>query len=103
MEDVSVDQLKRVIEIQHGGTGTFLQSVRVHKSSANPAVWDGIVHVFNLTGNPKAKRAYAWASPIAGSNKPRYFAVLQQGRIKGPAEAVKAAVAAIQTWGAAKK
>lgn len=102
MEHVSADQLKRVIELQHGGTGTFVQSVRVHKTIASSKVWDGVVHVFSLTGNPKAKRAYAWASPISGSDKPRYFAVLHQDKINSPAEAVKAAAAAIQKWGAKK-
>jgi hypothetical protein len=99
MEDVSADQLKRVIELQHGGTGVFVQSVRVHKTAAK-GEWDGVVHVFDLKDNPKANRAYAWAAPIKGGTKPRYFAVLHQGRIKGPADAVKAAAAAIEKWGA---
>lgn len=99
MESVDADLLKRVIELQHGGTGTFVQSVRVHKATANKLQWDGMVHVFDLKGHPKAKRAYAWASPINGSKSPRYFAVLQQARINSPADAVKAAAAAIKRWG----
>ena len=102
MENVSADQLKRVIELQHGGTGTFVRSVRVHKPSGPRAAWDGVVHVFDLKGHAKAKRAYAWASPIEGGTKPRYFAVLHQDRVKGPAEAVKEAAAAIQRWGSKK-
>ena len=99
MNNADTDLLKRVIELQHGGTGTFAQSVRVHKAPANKADWDGMVHIFDLKGHPKAKRAFAWSSPIKGGTAPRYFAVLQQARIKTPAEAVRAAAAAIKQWG----
>ena len=99
MERVSVDQLKAVIESQHGGKGSFVRSVRVLKGTDGRTGWDGIVHVFALKGHPNARQAYAWASPILGSTKPRYFAVLHQGQVRGPAEAVGAAVAAIRRWG----
>lgn len=99
MEAVGVDILKRVIEIQHGGSGSFLRSVRVHPPATNSLAWDGMVHVFDLKDHPKSKRAYAWASPINGSDKPRYFAVLHNANIRSPGEAVKAAAAAVQKWG----
>jgi hypothetical protein len=31
-----------------------------------------------IDAHPMATHAYAWSSPIDGSNKPRYFAVLHQ-------------------------
>lgn len=99
MEQVGVDILRQVIELQHGGSGSFLRSVRVHQPSGNATTWDGVVHVFDLKNNPKARRAYAWASPINGSDKPRYFAVLHHANIRSPGEAVKAAAAAVQKWG----
>lgn len=99
MEGVNTDLLKRVIESQHGGTGAFVQSVRVVKPATAKDQWDGLVHVFDLRGHAQAKRAYAWAAPIKGSTAPRYFAVLQQGKIKTPIDAVKAAAAAIERWG----
>jgi hypothetical protein len=95
MQSVNVDLLKQVIEIQHGGKSEFAQSVRVAKWSGHPSSWDGVVHIFTLTGHPTARRAFAWSSPIAGSHSQRYFAVLQQGRVRTPAEAAKAAAAAI--------
>jgi hypothetical protein len=98
MDGAVTDLLKRVIETQHGGVGTFVQSVRVHKAGAK-SDWDGIVHVFDLKGHPKSKRAYAWTSPVKGSAKPRYFAVLHEApKVTSPVEAVKAAAAAIQRW-----
>jgi hypothetical protein len=57
-------------------------------------VWNGTVHIFDLVGHPKAKRAYAWSSPIEGSTKRRFFAVLGMGPIMGPVEAVRAAIVA---------
>ena len=59
-------------------------------------VWEGVVHVFDLEGHPKATRAYAWSSPIDGSTKRRFFAVLQMGSIKSPIDAVRAAIVAEQ-------
>jgi hypothetical protein len=62
--------------------------------SATQPVWEGIVHVFNLEGHPKATRAYAWSSPIEGSTKRRFFAVQHVGPIKSPVDAVRAAIVA---------
>ena len=57
-------------------------------------VWEGVVHIFDLSGNPKASRAYAWSSPIEGSDKRRFFAVLHLPPVTSPAEAVRAAIVA---------
>ncbi len=92
MSEVSTTELKRAVEAQHGGTATLVQSVPVDERHDGKAVWQGIVHVFDLAGHPKAKRAYAWSSPIEGSTKRRFFAVLHIGGITGPAKAVRAAI-----------
>ena len=99
MTEVNAEELKRVIQSQHGGSATYCQSVRVSQAHGAPSEWDGLVHVFDLKGNPKANRAYAWSSPILGGTRPRMFAVLHMGRVTGPIEAVKAAAAAINKWG----
>lgn len=90
----SIDELRIAIESQHGGTATLAQSVHVHETFEGKTVWEGVVHVFNLKNNPKATRAYAWSSPIEGSDKRRFFAVLQMGAIKTPHDAVRAAIVA---------
>jgi hypothetical protein len=84
--------LRLAIESQHGGVATFAQSVPVKETHNGQTVWEGIVHVFDLADHPKAKRAYAWSSPIEGSEKRRFFAVLHMGPIKSPADAVRAAI-----------
>ena len=94
MTEPESEQLKSSIENQHGGTATLVQSVPVDEQHDGKPVWQGVVHVFDLTGNPKATRAYAWSSPIEGSKKRRFYAVLHMGGITGPIEAVRAAIVA---------
>jgi hypothetical protein len=53
-----------------------------------------VVHVFDLEGHPTASRVYAWSSPMAGSDKRRFFAVQHQPPITSPVEAVRAAIVA---------
>ncbi|MEA2905596.1 MAG: hypothetical protein QOI12_2983 [Alphaproteobacteria bacterium] len=52
------------------------------------------MHVFTIHGHPKANKAYAWSSPIEGSDKRRFFAVLHVQPITSPTEAVRAAIVA---------
>ncbi len=87
-------QLRETVENLHGGNATLSQSVPVRETFQGQPVWEGVVHVFDLADNPKATRAYAWSSPIEGSHKRRFFAVLQMGGIKSPQDAVRAAIVA---------
>ncbi len=89
-----IGSLALAVESQHGGTAPFAQSVPVREAHNGQTVWEGVVHVFDLSGHPKATRAYAWSSPIEGSDKRRFFAVLHMGAIKSPADAVRAAIVA---------
>jgi len=96
MHDAGAEQLRHTVERMHGGTATLAQSVPVRETFEGKTVWEGVVHVFDLTGHPKATRAYAWSSPIEGSTKRRFFAVLHTERINSPVEAVRAAIVAEQ-------
>jgi hypothetical protein len=91
---METDQLKDVVEGKHGGSAQFARSVPVRETFEGKAVWEGMVHVFDLVGHPTATRAYAWSSPIEGSTKRRFFAVLHTTRINSPLEAVRAAIGA---------
>ena len=79
MSEVAISDLKKAVESQHGGTATYVQSVPIHEEHNGQTVWDGTVAVFDLANHPNAKRAYAWSSPIEGSDKRRFFAVLHTG------------------------
>jgi hypothetical protein len=58
-----------------------LSSVEPVKEAFNgQTVWEGLVHVFDLEGHPKATRAYAWSSPVDGSDKPTVLCRAAPGR-----------------------
>lgn len=86
--------LKEALERLHGGSATLVQAVPVRDCFKGEVAWEGVVHVFDLEGHPKANRAYAWSSPIEGSEKRRFFAVLQIPPIESPLDAVRAAIVA---------
>jgi hypothetical protein len=86
--------LKSAVESQHGGSATHVESIPVKETFQGQTVWEGVVEVFDLDGNAKSTRAYAWSSPIEGSDKRRFFAVLHLGGIRSPQDAVKAAIVA---------
>jgi hypothetical protein len=88
------NQLREAVENMHGGTATLAQSVSVRETFQSKTVWEGMVHVFDLANHPTATRAYAWSSPIKGSTKRRFFAVLHQPPVDSPQAAVQAAIIA---------
>ena len=86
--------LQKAIEGLHRCSARLVRSVPVKETHEGAAVWDGIVHVFDLAGHPAATRIYAWSSPIAGTpDQRRFFAVLHQGQVTSPTDAVRAAIA----------
>jgi hypothetical protein len=92
--EVSAEQLKQAVEGQHGGTAILVGTEPVKEVFQGKTVWEGTVHVFDLGGNAKATRAYAWSSPVEGSDKRRFYAVLHLGGIRSPLDAVRAAIVA---------
>lgn len=94
IEPANTETLKDAIESMHGGTARLAQSIPVNESFDGAPVWQGVVHVFDLEGNPNANLAYAWSSPIDGSDKRHIFAVLHIPPIVSPVDAVRAAIVA---------
>ena len=94
MIEVEADKLKSVVEQMHGGSAQLAQSVPIRETFEGKTVWEGVVHVFDLTDHPTSTRAYVWSSPIEGRTKRRFFAVLHTARINSPLEAVRAAIVA---------
>lgn len=90
--DVDPNQLREAVERQHHCSARLAQSVPIKETHEGTTAWEGVVHVFEITGHPMATRAYAWSSPIEGSEKRRFFAVLHQPPIASPADAVRAAI-----------
>lgn len=92
--EVSAHQLKQAVEGQHGGTAVLDYAAPVREIFDGQTVWEGVVHVFNLEGHPRATWAYAWSSPVEGSDRRRFYAVLHLGGIRSPLDAVRAAIVA---------
>jgi hypothetical protein len=103
MDEIEAGQLKQAVESMHGGSATLAQSVPVRETFEGRTVWEGVVHVFDLAGHPTATRAYAWSSPIEGSTKRRFFAVLHRPPVDSPQAAVRAAIVAEQRQNARSK
>jgi hypothetical protein len=57
-------------------------------------VWEGVVHVFALQGHHEADLRYAWSTPIEGSSRRRFYAVLSMPPINSAADTVRAAFVA---------
>jgi hypothetical protein len=91
----SVDQLKQSVECQHGGKATLVSAEPVKEVFNGKTVWEGVVHVFDLDGHPRATRAYAWSHLVGETGeRRRFFAVLHLGGIRSPVDAVRAAIVA---------
>jgi hypothetical protein len=91
-----ISDLQKSVEMQHGGVASFAQSVPVKETHAGAVVWEDIVHVFDLAGHPRPLGPMLGRPQSRGSDKPRFFAVLHQGPVKSPVDAVRAAIVAEQ-------
>ena len=63
MIEIKPDELKRAVETQHGCTATLVQSVPVRERHGDATVWEGIVHVFDLTGHPEGDESLRMVIP----------------------------------------
>lgn len=94
MNVAAPDQLRQAVESMHSCSARLVQSVPVKEEHNGATVWEGMVHTFDLDAHSTTTRAYAWSSPIDGSDKRRFFAVLHIPPITSPVEAVRAAIVA---------
>lgn len=87
------EELRDVIHRLHGGKAKHVESVPIKEVFQGQTVWDGIVEVFDLSGNPRANRIYAWIHNTDDQAKPkRHVTVLHLPPVVSPRSAVKAAI-----------
>jgi len=86
------EDLKRAVERLHHCKASFLEDVAVVEMFGEETVWGGVVSVFGIKGHPQANKCYAWSSPIEGSTKRRYYAVLHIPPIDSPEKAIRASI-----------
>ncbi len=92
LTEVATSELQRHVERLHDCAATCSAAVEVHDRFGSETLWHGVVHVFDLTYHPTADLCYAWSSPVAGSRKRRFYAVLHTEQVDSPAKAVRAAI-----------
>jgi hypothetical protein len=95
-EEASIPALKQAVERMHGCPATYHRSERVRETFEGKPVWEGDVAVFGIIGHPTANVCYAWSSPVEGSDRRRFFAVLHEGPVKSARDAVRASI--VQTY-----
>jgi len=90
-----LERLKLAVEHLHKCGAIHRATVPVHEVFQGKTVWKGYVEVFDLTGHPKAKRAYAW-SHVDGKDDQdeRFVAVLEIPPVESAQTAVKVAIVA---------
>jgi hypothetical protein len=88
--DQRMERIRQAVEKMHSAKASFVRVVAVREAFKGQL--EGVVHVFELKGHPTATRAYAWSSPIEGSTKRRFYAVLHVRPVSSPADAVRAAI-----------
>jgi hypothetical protein len=92
-EDTTL-KLQQAVDSLHSCRATLAQAVPANERFQGRPAWEGAVHVFDLEGHPKAARPYARSSPIEGSERCRFFAVLGLGAITSAVGRVRAAIVA---------
>jgi hypothetical protein len=90
--EVNSEQLKQAVEGMHHCKARLIEAIPISETFQGQPVWQGIVHVFELTGHPTATRCYAWSSPVGESDKRRFYAVLHLPPIASVQDAVRAAI-----------
>lgn len=90
--EVSLDTLREAVEKMHNCTASFRAKVYIDETFGGEKVWQGDLYVFDLEGHPKAKTCYAWSSSVEGSDKRRFYAVLEVPPVASAIDAVRASI-----------
>jgi hypothetical protein len=85
-------KLCEAVEIMHHSKARHEKSVPVVEMFGDKTVWESVVESFAITGNPKAKRCYAWS--FLEGKEPRYVTVLEIPPVESPQTAVRASIVA---------
>lgn len=90
--EVDSEKLKQAVEHMHQCTARLIEAVPISEMFQGQPAWQGIVHIFDLSGHPTATRCYAWSSLVGETGKRRFFAVLHIPPITSAQDAVRAAI-----------
>lgn len=91
MTETNESELRNAVEHLHDCKAVLKEAKDVKDIFQEQTAWEGIVHIFDIEGHPDATRCYAWSSPIEGSEKRKFYAVLHIPPVDSPEKAVRAA------------
>lgn len=92
MAEVSLEAIQQAVENLHNCRAKHRQDIWVIEQYEGQTVWEGNVSIFDIEGHPTATTCYAWSSPVEGSTKHRFYAVLKLPPVESPEDAVRAAI-----------
>lgn len=88
-----IDELRTVIKRLHGVESRHVESISIKETHQGKTVWEGVVEVFDLIGQPAATKLYAWAHSTDDPEHPRrHVTVLHSHPIQSARDAVRAAI-----------
>ena len=71
MAEPNITPYLQAVEGLHNCKATFKEMAHIREAFEIRLVWEGDVYTFNLEDHPQAKTAYAWSSPVEGSDNRR--------------------------------
>ncbi|HUI87919.1 MAG TPA: hypothetical protein VLX61_04265 [Anaerolineales bacterium] len=91
--DKNIEALRQAVEGLHHCKAKYKEKTHVKETFEGSLVWEGDVYLFDMKDHPTAKLAYVWSSPIKGSTKRKFYAVLHTDPVKSAQDAVRASIA----------
>jgi hypothetical protein len=88
----SIKALRQAVEGLHNCKATYKEKNHIKETFDGHPVWEGDVYIFELKNHPTAILACAWSSPVEGSDKRRFYAVLHSKPAESAQDAVRAAI-----------
>jgi hypothetical protein len=90
-----LSRLQKTVQQLHGCAAVHSDTVTVHEIFQDQTLWHGEVEIFNLTGHPKAKKAYGWSRRDGVQDQTeRLVTVLELAPVVSPVTAVRASIMA---------
>ncbi len=91
MTTESLSDLRTAVERLHGCRAIHNDSVSVREEFQGQTAWEGVVEVFEVD-HPDTDTCYAWSSPMEGSDRRIFYAVLKVPPVDSPEKAVRASI-----------
>ncbi len=86
-----IEDLIKAVRNLHDCRADYIKSVDINEVFEGQTVWQGTVHVFDVD-HPDTDTCYVWSSPIEGSDKRKFYAVLHIPPVDSPEKAVRASI-----------